>query len=609
VDDSVTPLETYLSSLREADQRTQAVNVSLANLVAPARLAADALARIGDAQSAQVRATLPATAEASAVGPVPDIPLERMPTQRMQGAADSTLSSQSFAAALAANTSALAANTAALLKQGGAAGGRGAQPTLAPPTPAGGGLGGFDKIAGSLDNWGQKISAFSGGIQSAFGGATSSIFGFVSAIDPSAVATFNGSMQMAAGEVGKVFVPYILQASFALQDLSKWFGGLDESTKVWIGRAGMAAAVLGTLSVGARALGPAFTLAAGGVRVFSTAMSFLFASPVGLAITATAALAAGIVTLTGSWERLGKAVSGTAGALGAGAQGMAAALSLPGMAGQRPLVQIGDLPQEFQKETEKLRMSGDIAGVRQVTDTHVERISREIAAAQASQTAETLRMQAARPQVKILVDAAVKEANKSYDFYLRDYEDETGKKGAKLLPRESVQAVLFSRETNEIRERLAKQVQEQFKFSAPPEILAGIRATASGPFVDRVTPPANMMVGPGSTPAMTATINRLTVEQDRLLTFARQIGATSGAQGSQHLQDVKFPVQARYTDPLSFRDSVQLQALNVGDLEAQNRAREAEQLLQRLGEGNELLKEVRDGINEMLKIPFLFGGG
>lgn len=140
------------------------------------------------------------------------------------------------------------------------------------------------------------------------------MMGLVGAISPGAVSTFTGSLQMLAGEIGKNFVPFIYQAADRLQDLTAWLSKLDPAFKTGLARIlAFSTLGLGGLAVGIRVVTGVFGVATGAVRLFGGVLSFLAAHPVVLTI---GAITAGVITLTGQWENLGKVIGRVLGVMG-----------------------------------------------------------------------------------------------------------------------------------------------------------------------------------------------------------------------------------------------------------------------------------------------------
>jgi hypothetical protein len=243
-------------------------------------------------------------------------------TQTLQqdlGRQQSTLQSQrgetgstSLAAALNLNTQATILNTQATLKATVGGGSLlSAQQTL------GAGPGSGPNMGATVAESQGLMERFGNTLETVFSRGRQTILSLVSAADPSAFSTFQASFEGLSIQVGKVFVPYVETLSHGLQDAARWFESLDGPTKTWIGRIGVAAVGAGGLVVGLRTLSATLGIATGAMLRAGAAFAI---SPFGIVLGSVAALAAGVVTLTGSWERLGTVAGRAIGVLGGGKQ-------------------------------------------------------------------------------------------------------------------------------------------------------------------------------------------------------------------------------------------------------------------------------------------------
>lgn len=101
---------------------------------------------------------------------------------------------------------------------------------------------------------------------------------------------------------GEIMIPVIQQVTEALTDLVAWFNGLDESQKETIITVGLVVAAIGPLLWIIGALVP-------GIQAVGAALSFLATNPVGLIITAVAALVAGLIYLYNTNESVRNALN------------------------------------------------------------------------------------------------------------------------------------------------------------------------------------------------------------------------------------------------------------------------------------------------------------
>jgi hypothetical protein len=78
------------------------------------------------------------------------------------------------------------------------------------------------------------------------------------------------------------------------------------------------------------------------------------------------------------------------------------------------------------------------------------------------------------------------------------------------------------------------------------------------------------------------------------------IDAVQTGDKSQYLQNIKSPINARFTDAMGFAESVQTQALNVGDKDAENAQNRLNSTMERLeGTTGGLLREVNANLKAL----------
>lgn len=90
----------------------------------------------------------------------------------------------------------------------------------------------YGKVGGTLVTFGQRIE--SGGAMAAKGFA--GMVATVAAASPAALQTFLGSVQLAAGEIGIMFIPTIVQVSKVLQDAAGWIRSFNDATGGIVGK-------------------------------------------------------------------------------------------------------------------------------------------------------------------------------------------------------------------------------------------------------------------------------------------------------------------------------------------------------------------------------------
>lgn len=104
---------------------------------------------------------------------------------------------------------------------------------------------------------------------SIFNAGWSQMKSLVSSSDFTTFDTLTGSFRLLSATIGAEFAPYIDMVSLKLQQLAKWFKGLDQGTKDWmakmvvigVGSMGVVAAI-GKITVAVRGLGVAMTMLA-----------------------------------------------------------------------------------------------------------------------------------------------------------------------------------------------------------------------------------------------------------------------------------------------------------------------------------------------------------
>lgn len=140
-----------------------------------------------------------------------------------------------------------------------------------------------------------------GAAQQAYGQGSGLIGRAASAADPfSTMATLEGSIQGLSIEVGKSFLPMIDAVSMKVQEATKWFASLEESTKTAAAKFAFWAVVgAGVVTMGAKIVAT--------VRMIASAMAatraVMMAHPVGAILTAVGA----VVALKAAWDGVSNA--------------------------------------------------------------------------------------------------------------------------------------------------------------------------------------------------------------------------------------------------------------------------------------------------------------
>jgi len=198
-------------------------------------------------------------------------------------------------------------------------------------------------IAANADKMGATIEA-------AFQRGVTALRGFVAVADPSAFSTLAASLNILSAEVGTVFLPYVEAASRQVQAAASWFRNLDDATKTTFARIALAGLALGGFVVVWRTLASVVAFARVAIVTTYAAMA---ATPLG----AIAALVGVVGTLAAAWWGVNAAARAAGGAQGeAGRAGVGAG---PGeIVRDLTAAEIEMLPEEYRtrfKEVERKR--------------------------------------------------------------------------------------------------------------------------------------------------------------------------------------------------------------------------------------------------------------
>lgn len=493
-------------------------------------------------------------------------------------------------AALNANTAAVTLNTAALVRLRSAV--VTAQQAAAPAPGVN---------APPSSNAPKREPGVIAGLGDAFAASRASILDLVAAADPSAFATFGASIQGVALELGRVFVPAVLTASQGLQDAQAWLNSFDSGTRGTV-------ATVATWTLG-------ITGAAAGVRAFGGALAYAYApllrigtllltTPWGIAITSVAALTAGVTYLAGAWGKTGDAARNAASSMVD-----ASGINPPRQEVRRlDPVDLTALP-----EQERKKLSGaPVERQADVLATYKRSIETELQDAKRAQLDAAVRANSTPEgrNAAIIADAmtelqtAAERINARLVEKLPNYADLGPANFAAVSEARSEASAAATEARN-------KAFQRARDRGLPAELAAEIGLTTTSGAVardregGRYTPRPMNFTAPSSNAALDAAAKVSALEGrlkgvDKLLT---QVGTPQ----NRLVEDFASPIRSRYSDPLSFRDAVQTQALNVGEKSAQNALDAMNNMAQRMGDGNAILTEIRDGVAELSKLPWLFG--
>lgn len=518
--------------------------------------------------------------------------------------------------ALQANTAATTANTAAT------AGKRGQQ----------GGAGGSGGAGGKGGNFGAEVKdteiafeRFGTTLESVFTRGRSTILSLVAASDYVTFATLQSSIEAVAIQLGAVFAPYVEVASLALQSLADWLKSLDKDTKGWIGAIGasvVALAGLGTAIIttntllgymipgyakltignyawaaGSRVLATTLTGLGVVVRGLGTAMVFLVTNPIGIAITAVAGLAAGVMYLTGCFDKLGLGASKA----GSEVAGMSRIKPPEMLDAEKPpdvnttLLQLpAAARQSFMAAKDDKARAEILTQLRHDFETELTTAKQSLA------PSSNKEFEDAKKRHEIIAEQH-SLLSKSYEFRREHVEKLPRTQEASADSIEKTPAGKAMIEEQETRKKAAQEAAKRAGVSMPDSALtalnfplsfAGKTATGIKPLAPLSAPTEPAFLAPVANPRIK--------EVERIIETINTLGKLVGIdtltpaadKKSGPVHDIKLPIQARYTEAMGFAESVQTQALNVSEQEAKNIQERMANSLKILEGTGELLKSI-----------------
>jgi hypothetical protein len=424
-------------------------------------------------------------------------------------------------------------------------------------------------------------------MMSAFNQATNAIMSLVGAADSSAMSTFTGSLKILSGTIGEMFTPYVMEASGWMQTWADYMDTqVSPATKKMISTITIGSvAVLGIGAVVARVI-PLFasfgTVAAGVGRVLTFG---LVSNPI---IAGLVGVGAAIAGVTYAWRNLGSTASKAIGDM------KVEGINVPGAGGQiRPKgIQDEELKKLFPADVlEKLKgakltpedQADLIKGVQQDLQKKMEEVQNE--QFQNIKLEENIvgkrkeLVQNARAALKAELD----KINQREREILSRMPSDTGaqiEERAKMISG-------FNKEADET----AKRIRESLRVDA---------LKAGAPIPDEMMRRTTWTEGPrGKVPLADYTnefkpnkevnaplqifVDEMKAKLEKISKVAEDAGLGK-FMGKDRIEDIKLPVKSRYTDAMSFRESVQTQALNIPETETVAALKELERVITRLGE-------------------------
>lgn len=453
---------------------------------------------------------------------------------------------------------------------------------------------------GRMDDTRDRLQNLSGATGAAAGAGAAGIVGLVSAISPSAISTLTGSFQMLAGEIGKSFVPAVYQAAYGLQDIARWVGGLDDGMKVGLARITTYAVVgLGGLSIASRLAAASIGLATGASRLFTGTLSVIAAHPVVLTI---GAITAGVITMTGQWENLGT-VAGRA--LGIMADG--AANVVRGIGGinleRKPTIRelVAPLPADAQERIAKAGQKSPEEAKKAVAALMEENRKAVEEARGLLLPEEQIEQKLTRQRQKVIDMAVAERYTPEYQAQRKVWEglpevakyDEFGK------PRIPAPDRMGDAFTATIESALSKAKGLGLDLTRE-EVVRGMPSRLG--FPGELVPSEGIRPRENRVQARMQQIEELERRGNVLKSIQEQVG-----NDKDRLRNTVMPFQSRFTDAMNFMESVQLQSMNVGDLDANNAQERMEQAIKDaeksstglLTEINRNLKALEDAVGRL----------
>lgn len=455
-----------------------------------------------------------------------------------------------------------------------------------------------------LETFGTAVKSLSINMNTVFRQTSSGILDLVAAADPAMFLTFNNSVTALAIQVGTVFVPYVEMAARSLQEWAEWFKTSPDWMKNTIGYVGIATVAITALGAAVRLLSPAFSVLTGAWRVLSAAFAV---SPLGVLALGIAAVATAVYGLSTAWGETAKNAKDASGAMG-GAQGAGVPGGPPKPEKPQTLFELmKKLPPDVEA---RLRPQG----VGRVSDKEIkEKIPNVVEQLQTEQSQKMKVLQEKQFPVTLkekeitdlrikVMSAAEIEVREIYEKLLDQQNRELGINFPTLT---SNKAREYQTAIDTVREKAFQEFKQAGADVPREEIKDLLYSTYTRDKGLNIMPPRLEREKVEETTAGLKLSENIK-QTESTIALLQQIQKMAVPDADKFKQDYKSPVQARYTDPLSLRDNIQMQALNVGELAAQNAQEQMRNMNERLEKTNGKLADIDDGIAKMLELPFMF---
>lgn len=414
--------------------------------------------------------------------------------------------------------------------------------------------------------------------------ATTSMIGMTAIANPSVFSTFTGSIKLLVAEIGTAFVPMVREMAYKIQDLTDWFGSFSDETKRTIGIVGLGVAAFAGLSIGIRGLASAFGTLGTAASLGLKTIGLLFNPATWAVVGGIAALTAGVALATGNWNNLTAAIWKTGEALsGVGSVAKNTVNAVAGVSKEKNLVEkLKDI--NSNRVRESLLKAESPAEIEKVANTEIARIEKEIADKQKMLPAEArdrvAGLKARNDLIASLRGRMARDWERAKGAYMEDMtkrleagtvnlgggefqEYEQALTYSSFLPESAAKKFGYTQTIKE----LELMVTRGDRGISPPFSQQETDRTVRGTYDKEQKGywrPQNWNMLDAT--AMLSPLELSIRDLRKLISGIKGIASDFGVDANKNrINDLVSPVQAKYTDAMSYRESAQLQALNVVD--------------------------------------------
>lgn len=471
-------------------------------------------------------------------------------------------------------------------------------------------------------------------ITAAFARGVAAVQGFVAVANPSMFATLTGSVDLLAIQLGNFFGPAVEYVSGLVQVAASYLAGLDTATKGTIARVAVAALVFGGMVVVVRQIVATVNAATVAVKAL---MAFSAASPVGAILGLVGVLGG----LAAAWGIAGQAAKGAQGAFEAA--GRANAGTGPGGEPLRDNYtpsEIRQMPESYRTAFQRLAADQQAAEGVDNADVRAARLEniavrrRQLVQRYASDV--TAQRDVLPPAVRAQLQAEPKKARAILDAYIEDLkkeidkaresileltdntQEQTQKRQAKLdvavkdpsiPPLLDKQRRAYNARTGEFFLNMPADAPEFQPIIDEIEKLIGEKLTPSERRAVTVGPRNGVGVGKIPARPVVQENDRRIADLEARSRLVTEFQSKLGGTGDGLLRSLKLPVEPRYTDYSSFRDSVQTAVLKQDELGAAKLAEQMKSLAKELGDNTQAIREfnaAQQNAGNGLRVPWPF---